>query len=119
MKLSPSWARAAWARCIARANTRLDRTVAIKVLAAELAATPELHQRLEREARSVAALNHPHICTLDDVGQQDDPSGLELVRGAETNRDELTLSTGFVLRSRVMSGLAIAAASPPVEKNDH
>jgi eukaryotic-like serine/threonine-protein kinase len=52
-------------------DTRLDRTVAIKVLPQHLAATPEARQRFEREARAVSALNHPHICTLHDVGSQD------------------------------------------------
>ena len=52
-------------------DTRLDRTVAIKVLPSHVAADPDLRERFEREARAVAALNHPHICTLHDVGQQD------------------------------------------------
>ena len=52
-------------------DTRLERTVAIKVLPQHLADTPEARQRFEREARSVSALNHPHICTLYDVGSQD------------------------------------------------
>ena len=53
-------------------DTRLGRTVAIKVLPAHLSASrqPELRKRLEREARAVSSLNHPHICTLHDVGQQ-------------------------------------------------
>ncbi|HLW97395.1 MAG TPA: protein kinase [Candidatus Acidoferrales bacterium] len=51
-------------------DTRLDRTVAIKVLPQHLAETPEARQRFEREARAVSALNHPHICTLYDVGTQ-------------------------------------------------
>ena len=49
-------------------DTRLDRTVAIKILPAELSADPERRTRFEREARAVAALSHPHICTLHDVG---------------------------------------------------
>ena len=52
-------------------DTRLDRTVAIKVLPQHLADTPDAKQRFEREARAVSALNHPHICTLYDVGSQD------------------------------------------------
>jgi Tol biopolymer transport system component len=52
-------------------DTRLDRTVAIKVLPAHLSDNPERRQRLEREARAVSSLNHPHICTLYDVGHQD------------------------------------------------
>jgi eukaryotic-like serine/threonine-protein kinase len=52
-------------------DTRLDRTVAIKVLASHLASSPELKQRMEREARAISALNHPHICHLYDIGSQD------------------------------------------------
>ena len=52
-------------------DTRLDRTVAIKVLPAHMADTPDARQRFEREARAVSALNHPNICTLHDVGSQD------------------------------------------------
>ncbi len=52
-------------------DTRLDRTVAVKVLPQHLANTPVARQRFEREARAVSALNHPHICTLFDVGSQD------------------------------------------------
>jgi serine/threonine protein kinase len=51
-------------------DTRLDRIVAIKVLPAHLADRPELRERFEREARTIASLNHPHICTLYDVGHQ-------------------------------------------------
>ena len=50
-------------------DTRLDRTVAIKVLLGHVASDPDLRQRFEREARAVAALNHPHICTLYDIGR--------------------------------------------------
>jgi serine/threonine protein kinase/Tol biopolymer transport system component len=53
-------------------DTRLDRTVAIKILSSDLNATIDLRERFEREARVVAALNHPHICTLYDVGHQAD-----------------------------------------------
>src|ERR1700683_3549303 len=52
-------------------DTRLDRTVAIKILTQGLADTPEVRQRFEREARAVSSLSHPHICVLYDVGHQD------------------------------------------------
>jgi Tol biopolymer transport system component/predicted Ser/Thr protein kinase len=52
-------------------DTRLNRDVAIKVLPAHLADKAELRERFEREARTIASLNHPHICTLYDIGHQD------------------------------------------------
>jgi Tol biopolymer transport system component/predicted Ser/Thr protein kinase len=52
-------------------DTRLDRTVAVKILPDHLSDRAELRERFEREARTVASLNHPHICTLFDIGQQD------------------------------------------------
>jgi serine/threonine protein kinase len=52
-------------------DTRLDRTVALKVLAHHLADTPEVHQRFKREARAVSSFNHPNICALYDIGNQD------------------------------------------------
>src|SRR5262245_36326736 len=52
-------------------DTRLDRTVAIKVLPDHVAADPESRQRFEREAKSLAALSHPHICPVFDLGHQD------------------------------------------------
>ena len=52
-------------------DTRLDRTVAIKVLPTHLSADPEAKQRFDREARSISSLAHPNICHLYDVGHQD------------------------------------------------
>ena len=49
-------------------DTRLDRTVAVKVLPKHIAQRDDLRARFEREARAVSSLNHPHICTLFDVG---------------------------------------------------
>jgi serine/threonine-protein kinase len=51
-------------------DTRLDRIVAIKVLPDHLSAKSEARERFEREAKSIASLNHPHICTLFDIGTQ-------------------------------------------------
>src|SRR5712671_463727 len=53
-------------------DTRLNRIVAIKVLPTHLADRSELRERFEREARSIASLNHPHICVLHDIGHQDE-----------------------------------------------
>jgi serine/threonine protein kinase len=52
-------------------DTRLDRTVAIKILPAHFSCDPVRKQRFEREAKTVSSLNHPHICVLYDVGSQD------------------------------------------------
>src|SRR5450631_1901780 len=52
-------------------DTRLDRIVAIKVLPTHLADRSELRERFEREAKTIGSLNHPHICVLYDIGQQD------------------------------------------------
>ena len=52
-------------------DTRLDRTVAIKVLPLRFSSDPTRRQRFEREARAISALQHPNICTLYDVGRQD------------------------------------------------
>jgi serine/threonine protein kinase len=51
-------------------DTRLDRTVAIKVLPAHLSGNPQLRERFDREAKAVSSLSHPHICPLYDVGHQ-------------------------------------------------
>ncbi|MGI8785733.1 MAG: protein kinase domain-containing protein [Acidobacteriota bacterium] len=91
-------------------DTRLDRTVAIKVLPAHLSDDPERRQRLEREARAVSSLNHPHICTLHDIGHQDgvDFLVMEYLEG-ETLADRLAkgpLALDQVLRC----GIEISAA---------
>ena len=72
-------------------DTRLDRTVAIKVLPAEWTADPDRRLRLEREAKAVSSLNHPNICALYDVGRQDEADYLvmEHLEG-ESLADRLT-----------------------------
>src|SRR6266851_3819141 len=71
-------------------DTRLDRTVAIKILPSHLSSNPEAKDRFEREARAISSLNHPHICTLHDVGHQDgtDYLVMEFLEG-ETLADRL------------------------------
>jgi serine/threonine protein kinase len=72
-------------------DTRLGRIVAIKVLPPYLADRAELRERFERKAKAISSLNHPHICTLYDVGHQDgiDYLVMEYVEG-ETLAARLT-----------------------------
>jgi serine/threonine protein kinase/Tol biopolymer transport system component len=53
-------------------DTRLDRVVAVKVIQTHVAASPEFRERFDREARAISSLDHPHICTLYDVGHESD-----------------------------------------------
>ena len=64
-------------------DTRLGRDVAVKVLPQHLAATADARARMEREARAISGLNHPHICTLYDIGHEGDVDFLvmELIEG--------------------------------------
>ena len=83
-------------------DTRLDRTVAIKVLPREFAENAQLKLRFEREAKSISQLSHPNICTIHDVGHADgiDYLVMEYLEG-ETLADRLTrgpLSVADVLR---------------------
>src|ERR1700724_3735916 len=52
-------------------DTRLEQTVALKILRAQFSSDPVRQQRFEREAKSISGLNHPHICVLHDIGHQD------------------------------------------------
>jgi Tol biopolymer transport system component len=69
-------------------DTRLERTVAIKILPAQFSSDPVRKQRFEREAKTISSLNHPHICVLYDVGQQDgtDYLVMECVEGETLGR---------------------------------
>jgi Tol biopolymer transport system component len=69
-------------------DSRLGRDVALKVLSPRLAATPEVRARFEREARTISQLNHPHICTLHDIGHHEglDYLVMELVEGENLAR---------------------------------
>src|SRR6266540_539748 len=83
-------------------DTRLERTVAIKVLPSHLSSSEEVRQRFEREAKTISSLSHPHICALYDVGNQDGVEYLvmEYLEG-ETLADRLgrgPLPTEQVLR---------------------
>jgi Tol biopolymer transport system component len=91
-------------------DTRLDRNVAIKILPAEFADNEQLRIRFEREARTISQLNHPHICTLHDVGQFEgnDYLVMELLEG-ESLADRL--ERGALPLSEVLkTGVQIADA---------
>ncbi|HEY3203268.1 MAG TPA: serine/threonine-protein kinase, partial [Thermoanaerobaculia bacterium] len=72
-------------------DTRLDRTVAIKVLPAHLSSSPELRQRFEREAKTISQISHPHICALYDINREGETEYLvmEYLEG-ETLGDRLS-----------------------------
>ena len=91
-------------------DSRLNRTVALKVLAPELTRDPLARERLEREAQSAAVLAHPHICTVFDIGHQDDVDYLvmEYLEG-ETLAD--SLRRGSVTQDQALTfGIQIADA---------
>ena len=72
-------------------DTRLQRTVAIKILPLQFSSDPVRKERFEREAKAVSKISHPHICTLHDIGHQDGMDFLimELLEG-ETLEQRLT-----------------------------
>ncbi|MCM2316857.1 MAG: protein kinase, partial [Thermoanaerobaculia bacterium] len=95
-------------------DTRLDREVAIKVLPPDFAANSQLQARFEREAKTISSLNHPHICTLHDVGHENGTHYLvmEMIEG-ESLADRLTkgrLPMDQVLRIGTQIAAALDAA---------
>jgi eukaryotic-like serine/threonine-protein kinase len=96
-------------------DTRLDRTVAVKILPDHLSDNPEAKVRFDREARAISSLNHPNICTLYDVGHQDgvDFLVMEFLEG-ETLADRLTKGpaadrTCAEVRNRDLRGIGESA----------
>src|SRR5688572_23741674 len=95
-------------------DTRLDRVVAIKVVTATHANDPDSRQRFEQEARTIAALNHPHICTIHDVGRSGETDYLvmEFLEGEtladRIKRGGITLAEALALAIQI--GEALTAA---------
>jgi eukaryotic-like serine/threonine-protein kinase len=95
-------------------DTRLDRFVAVKVLHSQLACSPELKMRFEREARTLSSLSHPHICSLYDVGREGGVEFLvmELLEGetlsARLRRGPLPITAVVKLGVEVADALAKA-----------
>jgi serine/threonine protein kinase len=98
-------------------DTRLDRTVAVKVLASHLSSSPELKQRMEREARAISSLNHPNICHLYDIGSQDgtDYLVMEFLEG-ETLAEKLRKGP-IPLNEILKIGIAVAEALAVAHRN--
>ncbi|MCP5117188.1 MAG: serine/threonine protein kinase, partial [bacterium] len=87
-------------------DTRLNRTVAVKVLPPDQLSDPAARERFDREARAISSLNHPHICTLHDVGHQDgiDYLVMEFVEG-EPMRRRLALRQALTLAVQIAGAL--------------
>src|SRR5580704_4013981 len=104
-------------------DTRLDRTVAIKVLASHLSSSPELKQRMEREGRAISSLNHPHICQLYDIGSQDgtDYLVMEFLEGEtlaeRLRKGAIPLAEVFKIGIAVAEALTVAHRSGIVHRD--
>ena len=104
-------------------DTRLRRTVAIKVLSSHAPSSQPARERFEREARAVAALNHPHICTLHDVGHHDgvDYLVMEFLEGetlaARLERGALRIAQALPIAIEVASALDRAHRSGIVHRD--
>jgi serine/threonine protein kinase len=96
-------------------DSRLNRDVALKVLPAEVAADPSRRQRFEVEARAVAALSHPNIVAVYDVGEGDIVS--ELVDGESLRGARFGLRKTLDIAAQIASGLAAAHANGVVHRD--
>ncbi len=95
-------------------DTRLDRMVAIKILPPEVSSDPERRSRFEREAKSIAALSHPHICAIHDVGRDGNVDFLvmELLTGtpldAKLKSGPLAMTDALVSAKQIAEALSAA-----------
>ena len=104
-------------------DTRLDRVVAVKILPREQSIDPQFRERFDREARAVAALSHPHICTLHDVGRHDgvDFLVLEYLEGetlaARLEKGALPLEQALEYAIDIAAALTVAHRSGIVHRD--
>ena len=104
-------------------DTRLDRSVAIKILPEHLAADPEFRARFEREARAISQLTHPHICTLHDVGEDGGTAFLvmEYLEGetlaARLARGALPLADALSVATQIAAALVCAHRAGVVHRD--
>src|SRR5258706_876262 len=104
-------------------DTRLGRDVAVKILPAHLSEKVEVRERFEREARAISSLNHPHICTLYDIGREGnaDYFVMELLDGetlaARLERGPLKLEEALKIGAQIAEALAAAHKSGIVHRD--
>ena len=108
-------------------DTRLGRRVALKFLPRELSSDAQAVERFQREARAASALNHPHICTIHDIGSADDPDGvqqyivMELLEGQTLKHliggKPLPIETVFELGIQIADALGAAHAKGIVHRD--
>ncbi len=91
-------------------DTRLDRTVAIKILAAHLSVNPDLRARFEQEAKSISALQHPNICVLHDIGSQAGVDFMVMEFVAGRTLDQTIPVGGLTAKLAIKYGLQVADA---------
>ncbi len=91
-------------------DTRLERTVAIKVLPQRLSSSPEVRQRFEREAKTISQLSHPHICALYDVGREGDTDYLVMEYLEGETLSERLAKGALPLEQTLRYGVEIADA---------
>src|SRR5262245_51616480 len=95
-------------------DTRLGRDVALKIVPTHLSQNPEVRERFEREARAISSLNHPHICTLYDIGRDGDADYfvMELLDGeplaTRLERGPMKLDEALRIAAQIADGLSAA-----------
>jgi serine/threonine protein kinase len=104
-------------------DTRLGRTVAIKILQAEATADPDRNRRFVHEARAASALNHPHIVTIHDIGEEHGVTfiAMELVEGSTLDavlaKGPLPIATAIDYGRQIAAALAAAHAGGIVHRD--